>query len=284
MKVAEIVTEKIIEQLQNGTIPWHKPWSSKDTINYVSRKHYRGINIMLLQKPGEYLTFNQVKELGGSIKKGSKASMVVFWKMYEKDGETDNHDSSNDGKDAKKIPVLRYYNVFHIDDCEGIPSKIIENKKDISTIPDKDKFVNDYMIKTGITYKQETSNQAYYRVEDDSINLPLTNQFDSTEEYYSVLFHEMAHSTGSKQRLNRLELAQYHNSKQVRSKEELTAEIASAALMSDTGLDTDKTLKNSAAYVQSWVKVLKDDCNMILQAASRAQKAVDYIKESSATC
>lgn len=275
MTVSEIVTNKIIEQLEKGKIPWNKPWASANAINYVSRKPYRGINILLLDA-GEYLTFNQVKAAGGSVKKGAKSHIVVFWKMYNK--ETEDFDESTNSKD-KVIPVLRYYRVFHISDCEGIESKIKPDEKpEVVSIPDKDKFAADYMQAEGISYHQSHSDKAYYQIESDSIHLPLTKQFDSAEEYYSTLFHEMVHSTGHKSRLNRLELAQYHDSKSVRSKEELTAEIGAAALMNDAGIETDKTFKNSTAYIQSWIAVLKNDNNMIIQAASRAQKAVDYIK------
>ena len=273
--VSEIVTEKIIEQLSKGVIPWVKPWASARAINYVTRKPYRGVNIMLLDA-GEYLTFNQAKDAGGNIKKGAKAKMVVFWKTYAKGGQ--DKDQEPEETSDKMSFVLRYYNLFHLSDCEGIESKLTADEKErTASIPDKDKFASNYMSAEGITYEQSHSNKAYYTCEADSIHLPLTEQFTSAGEYYSTLFHEMTHSTGNKARLNRLDLAQYHSSKEVRSREELTAEIGAASLMSECGLENAGTLKNSSAYIQSWIRVLKDDCNMIMQASSRAQKAIDYI-------
>jgi antirestriction protein ArdC len=274
MNVSEIVTNRIIEQLEKGIIPWNKPWGSAKAINYVTRKPYKGMNILLLDQPGEYLTFNQCKAAGGSIKKGAKSKMIVFWKMYNKEVDADEAD-----KKTKTIPVLNYYNVFHISDCDGVESKIKGNEKpELESIPDKDEFINKYMSNEQIRYEQEHSDKAYYTVEQDKIHLPLTKQFEGIAEYYSTLFHEMIHSTGHQKRLNRLELAQYHSSKEVRSKEELTAEIGAATLMNESGLESAGSFKNSTAYIQSWVSVLKNDTNMIIQASSRAQKAVDYIK------
>jgi len=277
--VAEIVTEKILEQMQNGKIPWVKPWASANAINYVTRKPYRGINIMLLDLEGEYLTWNQVKDCGGTVKKGAKARMVVFYKSF-----TPKQDAENDAdeSDAKTIPLLRYYQVFHLSDCDGIESKITPTEIKANRIPEKESFVAAYLDNQQIKYKQSHSDKAFYTETSDSINLPLVEQFDSTEEYYSTLYHEMTHSTGIKSRLNRPEFEKYHSGKTERSKEELCAEIGAASLMTETGMDFAKTIKNTSAYIQSWVSVLKNDKNFIISAASKAQKAVDFIIEKAA--
>lgn len=269
-KVYGYVTERILEELEKGVIPWRRKWFTKK-INYVSRKSYSGVNLLLLEKPGEYLTFNQVKKLNGKIKKGSKSSMVIYFKILEKNtGE-----KTPEGKDEiEKIPMLRYYKVFHIDDVEGIESKL-ENKeiKDINTA---ENYLKPYDENLKINI--QTSERAYYSPSKDLIVVPKKEQYKNTEEFYSTSFHELIHSTGHKSRLDRIKKDASFGSEDY-SKEELIAEIGSAMLASNANLDIEKTISNSASYIKSWMKVLKEDKTLIVSASSKANKAVEYIEE-----
>lgn len=269
MNVYEIVTQKLIEQLEQGNIPWRRPWRTEGpAINYVTRKQYQGINRLLLMG-GEYLTFNQIQERGGKVKKGCKAHIVVFWKWLEKpDEET--------GK-IEKIPLLRYYNVFSIHDTEGINSKLppieIQN---INPIDEAETLFQDYLKRESITLENGNINRAFYNPQSDLINLPKIGQYDSADEYYSTAFHEAAHSTGHEKRLNRLTKTAAFGSATY-SKEELVAEIAAAFLCESCGIDTSKTIKNNAAYIRAWSDKLKTDPKMAVLAAGAAEKATQFI-------
>lgn len=270
-KINEIITSKIIEELEKGLIPWSKPWSGQgQCVNYITRKPYSFLNEMLLGRTGEYLTFNQVKQLKGSVKKGAKASMVTFYKMQIVEEE-----NSKGEKVQKKIPLLRYYNVFHISDTDGIESKALPAKP-FNTIENAESTINNYFTKHNIKFENVAGDKAYYSPSSDKVVLPLKKQFANEPKYYSVLFHESVHSTGHESRLNRLtKIASFGNEEY--SKEELTAEIGASIMMNNFSIDTEATFTNSCAYIQGWLKVLKNDNNMIVSASSKAQKAVELI-------
>jgi antirestriction protein ArdC len=263
--VYEIVTEKIIDKLRDGVIPWRKPWNSDPAQNWKSRRPYSGINALLLD-PGEYATWNQIKEAGGKVKKGAKGNIVVFWKLL---------DSKDDEDDKKKIPFLRYYKVWEINSqVEGLESRRKEKRKHHDPIAEAEKIKEGYRDCPAITFG---TSSAFYRPADDTISVPEISDFDKAEEFYSSLFHEMIHSTGHKDRLNRsgiAEKAAFGSEKY--SKEELVAEIGAAMLCGTAGIE-QVTLDNSAAYIKSWLRVLKEDSKLVVFAASAAQKAADYI-------
>lgn len=223
--VYQIVTNRIIEQLEQGVIPWHKPWTGIRTkaFNRISRKPYSLLNQMLLKHDGEYASFKQWTELGGKIRKGEKAEIVVFWKMLEVEKE------NKDGELEKKtVPYLRYVSVFHISQVDGVK--------------------------------------------------PLEEPFHEVEPIDSTTFHELVHSTGHKNRLNRLETTAVASfGSETYSKEELVAEIGSATILSALEIETKRTFTNSVAYIQNWLNVLKNDNRFIISASSQAEKAVDYI-------
>lgn len=274
--VYERVTDRIISLLESGVIPWHMPWICGKAINYVTRKPYRGVNTWLLSKEGEYLTFNQIQNLGGRIKKGSKAYTVVYSKRVTKyvSGAEEVTDESSEGKTVKRYFLLRYYTVFHLDDVEGIPTKL--EQYDHNPIEEAEKIMQGYKTKPLIV--NDNPGEAFYSPSKDFINMPPMDGFPTLEEYYSVLYHESIHSTGHASRLGRFvggaAAAAFGSEKY--SKEELIAEMGSAMLCGVAGID-NLTIKNSAAYIQSWLKVLKDDKKFVVQAASAAQKAADYI-------
>jgi antirestriction protein ArdC len=253
------------------------PWKSGGALprNLVSKKVYRGFNFWYLLSFGFerpfFLTFNQVKALGGSVKKGSKSFEVVFWKLLnvEKEGS------------IEEIPMLRYYRVFHIDDVEGIPEDKIPKTKshshEFNPIEACEKLVNNWQDAPTIRYGQTRAAYAPLR---DEILMPDPKTFFEDEKFYSVLFHEITHSTGHRKRLNRHEKFKDHRfgSKDY-SLEELVAEMGAAYLCGLCEIE-NKTIDNSAAYIQSWLSKLKSDNRFIIQASSYAQKAVDYILEN----
>jgi antirestriction protein ArdC len=269
-KVYEYVTENIIKQLEEGTIPWQRPWRNGIPINYVSRRPYRGVNLFLLPTGGEYLTFNQVKKLGGSVKKGAKAHMVIFWKPIEYEKETKTSTGENEVEKVI-IPYLRYYRVFHLSDTEGIPSKLkpIEN----DPIESAEKILREY-TEVPIVHKE---NSAYYSPKKDFINVPDINQFPQVEEYYCTAFHEIVHSTGHESRLKRfLSTDACIFGSQTYSFEELVAELGASMLCGVSGIE-QVTIKNSASYIAGWLSKLKDDRSLIVKASVQAQRACDYV-------
>lgn len=279
------IANNIIEQLEKGVIPWKKPWTGVNSgaISHATGRAYSLLNQMLLNRPGEYITFNQCKQEGGMVKKGAKAKTVVFWKVLPREMTDENGViiTDADGKPVVKgIPVLRYFQVFHIDDCDGISPKW-ENKLPAVAAPDEraESILTDYVRRENIRFENVIGDKAYYSPSLDLIHLPIMEQFDSTPEYYGTAFHEATHSTGHATRLNRFtgEAAAAGFGSESYSKEELVAEIGSACILHEIGMETPSSFKNSAAYIQSWLRVLKDDKRMIISAAARAEKAVKMI-------
>jgi len=267
------VTDRIIRQMEKGIIPWNKPWGgvSGGAYSGTTGKPYSLLNQMLLSKPGAYFTFSQIQKLGGSIRKGERSQLIVFWKQIpvkEQDGQTEEPKTA-------VVPMLRYYNVFHIDQCEGLtPSDMAP--KEISTNPEAESIVTEYLLRSGVELRHQVSDEAYYSPSLDRVVLPTTDQFSSTAEYYSTAFHELSHSTGHQSRLKRLKATAHFGSESY-SKEELVAEITAAALMNHTGLETGSTFRNSAAYIQSWLSALRKDKRLIVAASGAASKAYEYI-------
>ena len=273
MNVYQIITDRIIEELEQGQIPWQKPWTGTDcgAFNRVSKKTYSFLNQMLLKNEGEYATYKQWKEIGGQVRKGENAETVVFWKMVriEEQGE--------EGEVLHKtIPVLKYYSVFHISQVDGVEPLEQPELNDIEPVEEAENLFMGYITRDGIRLEQTMSGRAFYRPSEDMIHLPVMGQFNSVEEYYSTAFHEATHSTMKETRCNRPQkTAAFGNAEY--SKEELVAEIGSAALVNITGLETAKSFRNNAAYIQSWLKVLKNDNRFIVSASSKAEKAINYI-------
>lgn len=283
--VYQIVTDRIISELEAGQIPWEKPWVNTSGTN-VARSHNDGrvyslLNQMILGIPGEYVTFEQAKKQGGHVKKGSKSRPVVFWRMFYKDrkDKQGNVIMGEDGKPMKEsIPVLKYFSVFHLEDTEGIEPKYVFSKgmvADNHPIEDAQAAVDDYLSRSGVTLRHYEQNESYYSPAEDKIILAHMNQFHNPESYYATLFHELGHSTGTESRLHRDMSGSFGDDKY--SREELVAEITSVVLCNHFGIDTAKIQRNTAAYVQHWLKILKDDKRLIVTAAARAEKAVNLI-------
>ncbi len=275
--VYEMVTERIIDQLEQGIIPWQKPWTGvrSGAFNRISKKPYSLLNQMLLHHDGEYATFKQWSDLGGHVSKGEKSEIVCFWKIQPVEEEQE------DGtKIVRHIPLLRYYNVFHISQVDGVEPLPEEELHDIEPIERAENVLLDYWTKEDITVEHKAGNDAYYSPKRDLIHLPLFEQFTDANEYYSTAFHESVHSTMKESRCNRAEdrkgkLVAYGSDEY--SKEELIAEIGSASLMNIIGIETTKSFKNSGAYIQGWLSKLQSDVKFIVSASNKAEKAVKYI-------
>ena len=197
--------------------------------------------------------------------------MVVFWKWLKSIDE--------DTQEEKEIPYLRYYNVFHISQCEGITPKYIAPLPN-STRPleEADSLIQSYCTREKITLQNEQGNKAYYQPSTDKVVLPMIAQFAETSEYYSVAFHELIHSTGHQSRLNSIQQQAFFGS-EAYSKEELVAEIGASALVNHMGIETPQSFDNNTEYIQSWLEVLHNDKRFIVSASSKAEKAVQLILE-----
>ena len=266
-----VITDRIIDQLEKGIIPWEKPWTGTQggAISGATGKPYSLLNQMLLGKPGEYYTYNQVMAKGGHVRKDEKAQIIVFWKQVSIT-ETD-----KDGKPVQlTIPMLRYYSVYHIDQCEGIEAQ--QRQTTEISHPAADYIISDYCQRESLPIYHQKGDEAYYSPSKDCVVLPLREQFTAVAEYFSTAFHELTHSTGHSSRLNRLKVTAHFGNSEY-SREELVAEIGAAALLNYTGIETKKSLRNNAAYIQSWLNALRNDKRMIVQASGAVSKAVDLI-------
>lgn len=275
MDVYSIVTNRIIEQLDKGYIPWKKPWANclDGTFNRITRKPYSLLNQLLLIHDGEYATFRQWSEMGGRVKKGEKSEIVVFWKLQEVSEKNESGEIK-----LKKVPILRYYNVFHISQVANVLP--LEKIEDFNTEPIEraEATLHDYVQREGIRLQIGKSDRAFYRPSDDSITIPAITQFEQAEEYYSTAFHECSHSTLKASRCDREadnKTAYFGNEEY--SKEELVAEISSAAILHSMGIETPETFQNSCAYIQNWLHVLRNDKCFVVSAAGKAEKAAKYI-------
>jgi antirestriction protein ArdC len=271
-KVYDIVLKKILEMLDNQQVPWRANWLLKN-FNGATKREYNGINKLLLSweaiRNGYtapiWFSFKQIKELGGSVKKGSKASFVIFSKVVEK--------AEEDEEENKRYFLLRYYNVFNLDSVQGIDktkylNQFNEENTEVETLVEKIK-------NTGVKIKKQGF-QPCYNPTTDTIEIPAKEIFASQEAYYSAFFHEATHSTGHKDRLSRKGVVDVNMfDKERYSYEELVAEIGSAFLMAEAGLKVQ--YENTTAYLQGWSKFLRENKKAILQASSDAKKAVEYI-------
>ena len=270
MDIYQTVTDRMIAEMEQGIIPWKKPWMASGlAISHTTGKAYSLLNQMLLGKAGEWLTFGQVKQEGGCIRKGEKVRMIVFWKFIEKEDETTG--------EVTQVPYLRYYSVFHIDQCDGIKAKYARELTQTAS-PDEnaESLIASYVAREGVTVEHQEGNAAYYQPSTDTVVLPLMKQFAESSEYYSTTFHELTHSTGHVSRLARIDSPAAFGSESY-SKEELIAELGASALVHHCGLETLSSFRNNTAYIQNWLSVLKNDKRFIVSAAGKAEKAVNLI-------
>jgi antirestriction protein ArdC len=274
--VYEIVTEKIIKQLESGVAPWRKPWTCQTPANLLTQKEYRGLNVFTLASQGFpsrfWLTFNQATKLGGRIRKGEKSSAVIFWNICD-ERETTTQDGTNE---TSRPFLLRYYSVFNLSQAEDIdiPASLLQETRTNDPIETCEQLVKNMPDSPAF----DQSDKAWYSPSNDVIGMPARGLFHSSEEYYATVFHELAHSTGHAKRLHR---ENFDNpvsfGSESYSKEELIAEMTAAMLCGIAGIE-QRILENSAAYLKTWIARLKSDSRLLVSAASQAQKAADFIQ------
>ena len=282
-KIYQIVTDQIIKQLEqvdpaDYSTPWfcvgHSPVNLRGTA-------YRGINHILLSHSGHqsniWATFKQWKEKECSVRKGERSQIVVLWKFFHEADEQGNATGKTSGV------MVRYYKVFNSDQVEGDHAREAEQKLkdrllDHDPIAEAQSFVDGYMATERLPLRN--SDIAYYRSGiAEHIAMPELGQFHTPAHFYSVFAHEITHSTGNKNRLDR-DLSGGFGSKPY-AYEELIAELGSAMICGTIGLE-QKPREDHAQYIKSWLCALKNDNKFIISAASKAQKAADYALESAA--
>lgn len=284
MDVYSIVTEKIINLLEQGAVPWRRPWTGSGLPrNVVSKKPYRGINHFLLSASKYvqpyWLTIRQANELGGHIRKGEESTIIVFWKVEDRrtdaQGESE-AELTND--EARRRFVLRYYRVWNVEQCE-LPERALEKLPKIET-HQHDPIESVERIVAGMPNPpaiEHAGTKAFYSSATDRITMPPRSLFISAEEYGSTIFHETIHATGNEKRLAResiTEAAAFGSA--TYSKEELVAEMGGAYLCAEAGI-SNAVIANQAAYIAGWLKRLRDDRRLVILAAAQAQHAADYI-------
>lgn len=268
IKVYEVITDQITAKLAAGVCPWRMPWAKLGTSpRSIRGRKYTGCNYFLLSMLGfadpTFLTYKQAQAIGGNVKKGEKGFPVIFWKFIE---------TVEDGVKTT-IPMLRYFTVFNVSQCEGIKytAPVVPEKPEFQGIEAAEKIAagfNGPSVSFG-------GDRACYRKDADAVTVPNKAQFETEGEFYSTLFHELGHSTGHPSRLNRKELGSGCFGSMDYSLEELTAELTASFLCAEAGIDG--TLDNSAAYIGSWLKKLNEDPKCFVSAAGKAQKAANMI-------
>lgn len=277
----------IIAKLEEGFIPWKKPWNALGPASsYISKKPYRGINQLILNSLHHtypyYLTFKQASGLGGKVKKGSRAIPVTYWNFIFFNKDSGKKITEEEARrlapgQVKKSAFLRYYAVFNISDVEGVDFKLpsITEKPENKVFEDCEQIVNNMPQPPQIRHEM---NEAFYSPIGDYINMPKLQYFENSAMYYSVLFHELTHAAGHAKRLARPEVMDVHKFGSLTyGKEELTAEMGSSFLNGFAGIQCEQTIEDSARYIQGWLRKLKDDKTFVIEAAGKAQKATDYI-------
>ena len=261
--VYEQITERIVALLAQGTVPWHKPWKARTGLprNLVSQKPYRGINVFLLlamsYESPFWLTFRQALQLGGTVRKGEKSCPVVFWK------QTTFEDKESDEPQKKRL--LRFYHVFNMAQCDGLENCTAPVETPVNGICKPEDMVAHMpqppLIKHSMT-------RAFYSPREDCVGLPARERFERAEGYYATLFHELVHATGHKTRLNRATLTEKADfGSNPYCKEELIAEMGAAFLCGQAEI-AERTIDNSAAYLNGWLDQLRSDRTLIVHAAS----------------
>ena len=266
MNAYDVITNRIIAALDQGIIPWRKPWTVARPQN-IDGRPYSGINAIILGMSGysdsRWLTYRRASKMGGHVRKGEKATPIVFWREIEKDAD-------------ESFWMLRYYSVFNVQQCEGLELADLEiPESDENPISSAENIISAMPHSPSISH--DGGDQAYYRPANDSVHLPARSSFHTTGDYYATAYHELAHSTGHASRLNRHEMetgiAAFGTP--VYSKEELVAEFGAAFLCHESGVDN--TLESSTAYIQGWAKAIGRDKRLVIRAAALGQKAANYI-------
>lgn len=276
------IVQEIIEELKNGTPRWRNAWKPCKPMNLVSKREYTGINYMSLafspksEFSNKWATFTQIKELGLKLKKGAKGSLIECWfssssKKGDKEKETEIA-SENLSSYTRNLRKKHFY-VFNASDIEGF-EEVQEDSNNILLLPNEEELIK--RSEAPILFKKQ--DRAFYSSTKDQITMPIKEQFYSKEDFLSVLFHEMIHSTGHSSRLNR-PLGNVKGSKAY-ALEELIAELGSVVLYAEFGLKPSQTLfDNNKAYIKSWASILENKEESLFDIMDKAFLSVDYIKK-----
>jgi antirestriction protein ArdC len=272
--IHEIVTDRIISAMEQGIVPWRKPWTGHGgPVSLTTGRNYRGINNLILHMvqiaDGYDLplwgTYKQAQALGGSVRKGEKGTPIVLWKPIEKDKE--------DGS-TESFMMMRYFTVFNVAQMDEVtvPDKFLIKREPVSVADGIQQVI---AYPNGPTVRYLNQDQAFYTVKDDTITLPTLEQFVSPEAYSATVLHEIVHSTGHPSRMNRINDKNHWFGCEAYAQEELVAEIGSAMLA--TYLNLNVEWEQTASYIHNWLQRLRDDRKLLVQAAQQAQKAIDHI-------
>ena len=275
--VYSIVTDKILDALEKGVVPWRRPWGGAQLApkSATTGRNYHGINTWLLFIAAEihgyespwWLTYKQAQALGGKVRKGERSSIVTFWKEWETEDRATGEEI--------KVPVLRYFNVFNAEQCDGLGAKFTSRPDvdsfDHSPIEQCERIAAGYVDSPTV---EHGGFRACYQPGVDRVLMPRPEVFEQRESYYATLFHELVHSTGHEKRLNRPSLGTQELDGYGR--EELIAEMGAALLCGVAGI-SPATVENSAAYLAGWCKAIRQDCKLVIQSAAAAQRAADLI-------
>ena len=293
-KIHELVTEKMIAALERGTIPWHKPWHAQtgQPRSMSTGQPYRGINVFLLALTAAedgYAspyrgTYRQISGLGGQVRRGEHSTLVVFYKQHEIGDHTERADRHEEPGQAtaRTVPVLRYYRVFNAEQAGDLPSRFYPEPGTFAEIAEPQAVLDGYLRHDGPRLRHVAGDRADYHGRTDTIRLPRREQFATPEGYYATAFHECGHSTGHQSRLARPGIVGFDHFGSGRyAKEELVAQMTSAILCARTGIDTAEEFANSAGYISSWLRALRDDKKLVVSAAAQAQRASDLVIQPS---
>ncbi|MGZ8884910.1 MAG: zincin-like metallopeptidase domain-containing protein, partial [Halobacteriota archaeon] len=282
----EVIAEKLIEQIKQGTAPWQRPWQPGEPgaftpMNPTTGKRYRGINAIQLMSEGRtdqrWMTYKQAEAVGGQVRQGEKGTPIQYWKFAEEQPLTDEFGKPRFNEQGEKLtlsvklerPRVFYATVFNAEQIEGLSPLQPRKEQEWSAIDRAEHILQ----ASGAVIKHSEHDKAFYRPATDSIHLPDKNQFQSADYYYATALHELGHWTGHSSRLDR-DLIHPFGSEGY-SKEELRAEIASMLLGDELGIGHDPA--QHVAYVASWVSVLQNDPLDIFRAAADAEKIQGYV-------
>jgi antirestriction protein ArdC len=281
--VYEKVTNRIIADLEQGQLTWLKPWSSGNMEGRIVRplRHnglpYSGINVLMLWGAAVesgyaspfWMTFKQAQELGAHVRKGEQGSLVVYANTITKTEEGEN------GQDEeRKIPFMKGYTVFNVAQIERLPDHYVAKPEAVIDAAQRIDHAERFFAATGADIRHG-GNSAHYSGGTDHVQMPAFEAFRSPEAYYATLAHELTHWTKHAKRLDR-DFGRKTWGDAGYAKEELVAELGAAFLCADLAL-TPEPGTDHAAYIQSWLKVLKEDKRAIFSAAAHAQRATDFL-------
>ena len=289
MDVYAIVTEKIINLLESGIVPWRKPWTSTGLPrNLVSKKPYKGVNYFLLSATKYvspfWLTYRQARELDGHVRKGEESTIVIFWKVEDSKRSNEDLEVEETNDKNRRRFLLRFYRVFNLEQCE-LPQAVLDKLPKIETyqhdpIEAAERIIANMPNPPEIQY---AGSKAFYSPITDRITLPPRELFSSAEEFFGTLAHEASHASGHPKRLNRESIADAAPfGSPTYSFEEIVAEMSAAYLCAEAGI-SPAVIDNEAAYIQGWLKKIRSEKRLVVIAAAQAQRAADYILNRAST-